>query len=217
VTVHRLPERTDAIIFDVDSTLYTCPAYAEAQIQGQIQRLALELGVAPQEMELRVEERRELLATCDGGRKPSLGNVFVSFGIPISESVRWREELIDPADFLTQDTRLRDTLLALRSAAAIGVVTNNPAAVGRRTLAALGVEDLFPVVVGLDTCGVSKPHRAPFLRAAAELGASAEHCLAVGDRFDIDIALPLELGMGGVLVDGVEDVYRLPELLSSRY
>ena len=38
--------------------------------------------------------------------------------------------------------------------------------------------------------------------------------LSVGDRYDIDIALPLELGMGGILVDGVEDVYRLPEILA---
>ena len=38
-------------------------------------------------------------------------------------------------------------------------------------------------------------------------------CLSVGDRYDIDLALPLELGMGAVLVQGVEDVYRLPELL----
>jgi phosphoglycolate phosphatase/putative hydrolase of the HAD superfamily len=37
----------------------------------------------------------------------------------------------------------------------------------------------------------------------------------VGDRYDIDITLPLELGMGGVLVDGVEDVYRLPEIFEN--
>jgi hypothetical protein len=29
----------------------------------------------------------------------------------------------------------------------------------------------------------------------------------------MDIALPLELGAGGVLVDGVADVYQLPEIL----
>jgi hypothetical protein len=29
----------------------------------------------------------------------------------------------------------------------------------------------------------------------------------------MDIALPLELGAGGVLVDGVADVYRLPEII----
>jgi phosphoglycolate phosphatase/putative hydrolase of the HAD superfamily len=36
----------------------------------------------------------------------------------------------------------------------------------------------------------------------------------VGDRYDIDIAIPLELGMGGILVDGVEDTCHLPSLFS---
>ncbi len=66
---------------------------------------------------------------------------------------------------------------------------------------------------GLDTCGVSKPHREPFLLAAEKSGVLAENCLSVGDRYDIDIALPLELGMGGILADGVRDVYKLPGLL----
>jgi phosphoglycolate phosphatase/putative hydrolase of the HAD superfamily len=35
----------------------------------------------------------------------------------------------------------------------------------------------------------------------------------VGDRYDIDIDLPLKLGMGGILVDGVKDVYKLPGIL----
>jgi phosphoglycolate phosphatase/putative hydrolase of the HAD superfamily len=52
-----------------------------------------------------------------------------------------------------------------------------------------------------------------FMRAGILSAATPESCLSVGDRYDIDIALPLELGMGGILVDGVEDVYRLPELL----
>jgi phosphoglycolate phosphatase/putative hydrolase of the HAD superfamily len=38
----------------------------------------------------------------------------------------------------------------------------------------------------------------------------------VGDRYDIDIALPLQLGMGGVLVDGVSDVYGLPPVLTGK-
>jgi phosphoglycolate phosphatase/putative hydrolase of the HAD superfamily len=75
------------------------------------------------------------------------------------------------------------------------------------------VADLFGALVGLDTCGVSKPHEAPFLRAAEILGVSPAACVSVGDRCDIDIALPLELGMGGILVDGVEDVYQLPILM----
>jgi phosphoglycolate phosphatase/putative hydrolase of the HAD superfamily len=70
---------------------------------------------------------------------------------------------------------------------------------------------------------VSKPHEAPFRKAVELLGIGAlgseapslplESCVSIGDRYDIDIALPLKLGMGGILVDGVEDVYGLGERL----
>jgi phosphoglycolate phosphatase/putative hydrolase of the HAD superfamily len=41
-----------------------------------------------------------------------------------------------------------------------------------------------------------------------------ETCVSIGDRYDIDLDIPLQMGMGGILVDGVEDVYCLPELLT---
>ena len=49
--------------------------------------------------------------------------------------------------------------------------------------------------------------------AAQMTGAALEECLSVGDRYDIDLALPLELGMGAILVSGVEEVYTLEEIL----
>jgi phosphoglycolate phosphatase/putative hydrolase of the HAD superfamily len=216
VIVHALPDRVSALIFDVDSTLYTCPAFADGQIRKLIERLAQHLGKSPAAMESEIEGYRAAWSTANGGKKLSLGNTFVAFGVPIEESVRWRTQLVDPSEYLSVDAELRASLISLARRAGLGVVTNNPAAVGRRILAALGVEDLFKVVIGLDTCGVSKPHAAPFLAAAAALGSDAGSCIAVGDRYDIDIALPLELGMGGILVDGVEDVYRLPATLADR-
>jgi phosphoglycolate phosphatase/putative hydrolase of the HAD superfamily len=66
--------------------------------------------------------------------------------------------------------------------------------------------------VGLDTCLVSKPNELSLRKTVELLGADMAGCVAIGDRYDIDLALPLELGMGGILVDGVSDVYRLPAL-----
>ncbi len=215
MTIYALPSRVSALIFDIDSTLYTCPEYAEAQIRGQIARLAALKGRSPEGMESEIEGYRAAWSAANNGKKLSLGNTFVAFGVPIEESVRWRTELINPADYLSTDAKLRAALTELATRVPLGVVTNNPVAVGRSTLAALGVEDLFRTVIGLDTCGVSKPHEAPFLKAAEDLGAGLSTCISVGDRFDIDIDLPLKLGMGGILVDGVEDVYRLEGVLFS--
>ena len=38
-------------------------------------------------------------------------------------------------------------------------------------------------------------------------------CISIGDRFDIDLSLALSLGMGGILVSGVEEVWELPRIL----
>ncbi|GHV96069.1 hypothetical protein AGMMS50293_23890 [Spirochaetia bacterium] len=52
-------------------------------------------------------------------------------------------------------------------------------------------------------------------RLPEHCAAAPECCLSVGDRYDMDLARPRELGMGGILVDGVADVYGLPALLTA--
>jgi phosphoglycolate phosphatase/putative hydrolase of the HAD superfamily len=157
---------------------------------------------------------RKNWAELHGGRQITLANAFEAFGITIDETVKWREELYQPELYLAPDRQLNAALERLAARFTLAVLTNNPVSVAERTLAALGVEDMFHTrtqtrIVGLDTCSISKPHREPLMRAAMLCGAAPEACVSVGDRYDIDIALPLELGMGGILVNGVEDVYRL--------
>jgi len=211
--IFRLPVQCAAILFDLDSTLYTNSEYARLQIDLPIERLARLRGVALSEMREEINRFRENWAREHGGAQISLGNVLAAFGISIEETIKWREELDEPERYLAADEQLRRALEQLESRFALAVVTNSPVSIAARTLAALGVRDLFKVTVGLDTCHVSKPHEQPLLRAAALCGTGPESCVSVGDRYDIDIALPLKLGMGGILVDGVSDVYTLPEVL----
>ena len=211
--VFRLPGRCAAIIFDMDSTLYTHPEYARSQIDLPIAKLARLRGKTFDEMNEVIAQYRKDWARDHDGQQISLGNIFVAFGVSVGETVWWREELYQPEQYLAKDVQLRCALEQLAARFVLSVVTNNPVSVAARTLCVLGVQDLFRGVVGLDTCGVSKPHEEPFKRAAVLCGTVPESCVAVGDRYDIDIAFPLELGMGGILVDGVEDVYRLPDVL----
>jgi len=212
--IFRIPGKIRAILFDMDSTLYTNADYAKAQIDLPIERLARLKGKSPDVMSEEIAAYREKWSSEHAGQKISLANAFVAFGVGIEESVKWRNELFDPELYLCSDERLRSTLENLANSFALAVVTNNPVLVAEKTLDALGVKDLFHAIVGLDTCGVSKPHEKPFMKAAILCDAVPDTCLSVGDRYDIDIALPLELGMGGILVDGVEDVYSLPEVIS---
>lgn len=221
--VFFLPPSPECIIFDIDSTLYENAAYQRAQVDCQIDYFASSRGVSREEADRMIEEARIAYAEGRGENrlprggetraKASLGNALSLLGVPIEESVRWRKKLLHPELFLTRDEKLRRTLGALAERFSFCVVTNNPVEVGERTLATIGVLEFFPRIIGLDTFMRSKPCRTVFAEAARMCGVEVRRCVSVGDRFEIDIALPLEMGMGGVLVDGVRDVYRLPDVL----
>ena len=198
----------------MDLTLYTHDEYGQYQLDCVIEKFAKIRGVPFNELYREIEDKRKTM-TEKLGRNPGLGNVLATYGVTIEEIVRWREELLEPALFLKKDPRLRETLKSLSGFYVLGVVTNNPVLVARKTLDALGVSGLFAVVVGIDSCMVSKPHRKPFEKFAELSLCPVETCVSIGDRYDIDLAIPLEMGMGGILVDGVEDVYKIPEILNS--
>ncbi|MBR3544072.1 MAG: HAD hydrolase-like protein [Treponema sp.] len=210
---YSVPSDIKAIIFDIDSTLYTNAAYAFEQVDCQVRRFASIRGITNDQARKMVADYRKKYAAENGGKKVSLSNTLRSFGVSIEQSVQWRRELIEPADFLGLDKKLQEALAALGRRYKLLCVTNNPILPAQKTLDALGVADLMEVLVGLDTCNLSKPAKEPFERAAKEAGVPFDKIISVGDRYDLDLAPALELGMGGVLVRGVEDVYRLPELI----
>jgi phosphoglycolate phosphatase/putative hydrolase of the HAD superfamily len=211
--VFRLPVQCKAVLFDMDCTLYSNPEYGQLQIDLLIEKLAQLQGKTFDEMNNEITLFKKKWAQEHDGQQISIGNTFTHFGISIRKNAQWRKELYHPEQYLVADQRLRSVLEQLESKYTLAVVTNNPVSIAVKTLSVLGVEDLFHEIVGLDTCGVSKPSEEMFMRAAILCGTVPESCVSVGDRYDIDIALPLELGMGGILVDGVEDVYNLPEVL----
>lgn len=213
--IYKIPSDLRALIFDIDSTLYTNQAYAFEQVDCQVRQFAKERGISADEARRMVAEYRKQFAAEHNGSKVSLGNTLLSFGVPIEQSVQWRRELLEPADFLRRDEKLIDELKILQKKYQLICVTNNPVLPARKTLDALGISEFFPEIVGLDTCFKSKPALEPFETAAeilsksSESGIKAENCIAIGDRYDMDIALPLKMGMGGILVNGVEEVYQI--------
>lgn len=213
--IYKIPSDLRAFIFDIDSTLYTNQAYAFEQVDCQVRQFAKEHGISADEARRMVAEYRKQFAAEHNGSKVSLGNTLLSFGVPIEQSVQWRRELLEPADFLRRDEKLIDELKILQKKYQLICVTNNPVLPARKTLDALGISEFFPEIVGLDTCFKSKPALEPFetaverLSKSSESGIKAENCIAIGDRYDMDIALPLKMGMGGILVNGVEEVYQI--------
>lgn len=210
---YNLPSNPKTLIFDIDSTLYTNAAYAFEQVDCQVRQFARERGITADEARRMVADYRRKFAQTNNGKKISLGNTLLAFGIPIAQSVEWRKTLMEPADYLTRDDTLIQTLRTLESRFNLICVTNNPVFTARKTLDAIGISGFFPQIVGLDTCLKSKPAVEPFTKACELTVTTPQRCIAIGDRYDMDISLPLEIGMGGILVTGVEEVYSIPSIL----
>lgn len=220
MTAYRIPETIGAFLFDIDGTLYSNEEYGRFQSEVLIRELALIRGEPYEVIVAAVERIRGKHAAANGGAKTSLGNAMAALGVDIATSAAWRARLIAPSAYLTVDPELRRTLSVLAAGIAdhparLVAVTNNPRSVGQATLVALGVSDLFMRVVGLDDTMKSKPAAEPYLLAASLAGVAPAACLSVGDRYDVDLAVPLELGMGAILVSGVTDVYALPSYLTA--
>ena len=211
--IHKIPQTIQTLIFDIDSTLYTNSAYAYEQVDCQVREFAKLKNLTSDEARKLVFDFRKKFAEENGGKKISLGNLLTNFGIPIEQSVKWRNDLMRPEDFLVRDEKLIYELQILSKKYKLICVTNNPVKPARKTLEVIGISDFFEHIVGLDTCYKSKPAREPFEKALELTKTAAENAVAIGDRYDLDIELPLRMGMGGIEVSGVEDVYDLNKIL----
>lgn len=211
--IHKIPQTIQTLIFDIDSTLYTNSAYAYEQVDCQVREFAKLKNMTSDEARKLVFDFRKNFAKENNGKKISLGNLLTNFGIPIEQSVQWRNDLMRPEDFLIRDEKLICELQILSKKYKLICVTNNPVKPARKTLEVIGISDFFEHIVGLDTCYKSKPAREPFEKALELTKTAAENAVAIGDRYDIDIELPLRMDMGGIEVSGVEDVYGLNKIL----
>lgn len=233
----RLPDTILAFLLDIDGTLYSMRHYVNYQTDALIRQFAEYKGLEVKEAARLVEKTRQEASQLNGANT-SLANIMAILGVDMTTSVQWRKILFKPENYLKPDPALRLALLKLMepnlndsgSLFACGVacgkewsadkktaakvklaaVTNNPHSVAEAGLKALGVLDLFDSVIGLDDTMKSKPDLQPFILAAKLLGIGPEYCVSVGDRYDIDLAPALKLGMGAILVNGAEDIYTLP-------
>ena len=214
--LYNLPATPKSLVFDIDLTLYDSSAYQMSQRQALIERLASHLGVSAQEAEKQLRAARDDFARHNDGRQLSTGNLFRRLGVSIATSVEWREALYKPEHYLRLDRELNLVLTQLATTFRLAAVTNNPTSIGERTLIALGVRQHFDPVFGLDRFGEPKPTIAPFQMVSAHHRVRLTEMISIGDRMSVDIETPVQYGMGGILVEGVHDVYRLLQVLLHR-
>ncbi len=91
--------------------------------------------------------------------------------------------------------------LLLAAGLPVGALSNAGVAYQEDKLARTGFAGRVPMLVGVDTLGVGKPHPSVFLEAARRLGTDPARTAYVGDELDIDAAAAAAAGLVGIWLD----------------
>jgi len=207
----RVLPRLKALVFDMDGTLYSNRRldrlYAQSSIDLIVQRKKVTLSAGKLLFQNKETELQARL-----GFQPS--KLFTLSQLGISDLV-WARSTgrIPVANVLKPARRLIATLRELSRHFRLAVVTNNHRENTMATLDVLGVTAFFDEIMTLSESRRFKPAPELYREIAERLAVRPEDCLSVGDRYDLDLAPAAAVGMRILLVEGMQDVYRLPKTI----
>lgn len=188
--------RYDAVLFDLDGTLCGHDQDADEVYDGAFERAGVERFGAPSDLWAALgdppDPQDRLGYLRDGFR-----TVAENHGRPdadVEALARGFDDVVDHGAVSFLDGA-EEGLAAARARAPVGLLTNGPEHRQATKLAALGLEDVFDVVVYAGDMDRRKPHADPFDRAVAELSVPASSSLYVGNSLEYDVAGAQGAGM----------------------
>ncbi|WP_052263449.1 HAD family hydrolase [Geobacter pickeringii] len=205
-----------AVVFDLDGTLYVSRELGEEIAAVAARYLAERRGITPEEADRLIRETKAEL-TARTGFRSSLSHATIELGGDLRElHCRFAAE-IDPSPFLVRDERVIRFLRDLARRAELILYTNNNRSLAERILAGLGLARAFRRVVTIEESWRPKPDRQTLEEIIGAAGVCPEECLFVGDRYDIDLRLPAELGCQVYLSRSVDELLALHSIMSEEH
>lgn len=201
-----------AIIFDLDGTLYTSSALAAEIHRVACSALAEQLGVSGEEAGARLSEAKAGIIAATG-REATLSAACLGLGCDIRELHRYLASEIVPEPYLNRDDRVVEMLGRLSGRYSLYIYTNNNRSLATRIMTALGIDGCIRKTFSIDDNWRAKPDRKGVESVFNEIGVEPAHALFVGDRYDVDLRIPAELGSSVFLTRTVEELLTLEEFI----
>ena len=202
------------IVFDLDGTLYVCDRFA-AEIQcAAALYIAGVRSITHQEAELLMAVTRKRLAE-ESDTVQTLSAVCAELGGSVQDLHRFFENTLRPEAHLVRDERVIRLLERLSEKLPLYIYTNNNRVLTTRILNYLGIDGLVRGVFTIDDTWLSKPDEEMVTRVLEQIGLPPYRTLFVGDRYDVDLRVPEQLGCPVYLSQTLEQLLRLEELLTT--
>jgi putative hydrolase of the HAD superfamily len=204
------------IVFDLDGTLYVCDRFA-AEIQNAAAAYIVRVrGITPGEAgELMAATRQRLVE--ESGTVQTLSAVCVELGGDVRELHRHFERTLRPEAYLVRDERVIRLLEGLAGKFSLYIYTNNNRVLTTRIMDYLGLDGVARGIFTIDDSWRGKPDEGMVKKVLEEVGFSPDETLFVGDRYDVDLRVPEQLGCPVYLSQNLEQLLRLENLLTSPF
>jgi len=201
-----------ALLFDLDGTLYASEPLGRAIMRSAVGYIADLKGVEGAEADRLIRETKKRLSAADG--EATLSIACIELGGDLRELHRRFAADIRPELFLSRSARVVDLLLALGARFELYLYTNNNRPLAERIMTLLGIAGLFRQIFSIEDTWRPKPDRTGLEEIFRRIGKIPEECLFVGDRYDVDLRLPAEMGSAVYLVKTTDDLMHLCTLLN---
>ena len=200
------------IVFDLDGTLYVCDRFAAAIQDAAAVYIAGLNGISHAEAGLLMAATRSRL-TEENGTVQTLSAVCTELGGSVQELHRFFESTLRPEAYLVRDERVIRLLERLAERFSLYIYTNNNRVLTTRITNYLGLEGIVSGIFTIDDTWCGKPDEGMVIRLLEKIRLAPNEVLFVGDRYDVDLRVPDQLGCPVYLSQNLEQLLRLENLL----
>lgn len=195
----------DAVVFDVDDTLFDYVSACRAGIGAYLAELGLPCGPDAVDRWLDLQDvhyARYLSGEISfTGQRRERAQVMAGQEFTDAEADAWfagYARHFEAGWALFDDVvHALDALDSVR----LGVLSNSDSSYQEEKLRRLGIGDRFGCVLGVDRAGAAKPDPRAFRAAVTALGSEPSRSVYVGDNRDTDAVAAVSAGLLGVWID----------------
>jgi putative hydrolase of the HAD superfamily len=203
------------IVFDLDGTLYVCDRFAAEIQHAAVTYFANLRGISREEASLLMAATRSRL-TEESGMVQTISAVCAELGGSVQELHRFFEATLRPEAYLVRDERVIRLLERLAKRFSLYIYTNNNRVLTARILNYLGLDGMMSGIFTIDDTWRGKPNEEMVVRVLEGTGLAPHETLFVGDRYDVDLRVPEQLGCPVYLSQTLEQLLRLEGLLNTQ-
>jgi putative hydrolase of the HAD superfamily len=197
-----------AIVFDLDGTLYINDDFANEIKRGACDYIAGLKGISADSAASLIAETRKRLS-CERGQEATLSAVCSELGGSVAGFHATVTPLLYPESLLKPDGRVTALITRLSERYELYLYTNNNRTLTDRILKTIKLSGLFGRIFTIEDFWQPKPDREVLNKIFSTIRKNPAECLFVGDRHDVDLKLPAEMGCSTFLVTNIQGLLEL--------